>query len=264
MASGAVSSGIEGKRAWVSGATSGLGLACAIALAREGAHVYVNGRDAERTAKAADAVRRESGGSAEPIAADLTDAADIERLRALDLRIDLLVNNNRGPKPATFDDATDEDIAEALALHFWAPLHMVRMFLPGMRQRKFGRIVSITSAMVATPRLVQFASAGARTGFTAMMEALQHEVVVDNVTINQILPERIDSPRQIQMAEDDMRRRGVTFAQARDRQRESIAAKRLGLPEEVGQACVFLCRADSGFISGMNLRLDGGSYPGLL
>lgn len=258
-------SGIAGKSAWVSASSSGLGLACATALAREGAVVYINGRNQDRLQGALELIREKvPGAQVTAVAADLTSPEDRERIKAMDLAIDILVNNNRGPRPAKFPDATDADIDEAFQLHMWAPLAMVRAFLPGMRTRRFGRIVTITSAMVATPRNGQFASAGARTAFTAMMKALQSEVVAENITINQLLPERIDTPRQVQMAHVEMERSGVDFAEARRRQVASIAAGRLGQPEEFAQACVYLCREDSGFVSGMNFRLDGGSYPGLL
>jgi 3-oxoacyl-[acyl-carrier protein] reductase len=134
----------------------------------------------------------------------------------------------------------------------------------GMRARRFGRIVNITSAMVTAPGPRQSASSGARTGLTAVMKGLQRQTVIDNVTINQLLPERIDSGRQIQMARFDAERHGITFEEARRRQAESIAAGRLGRPEEFGAACAFLCGALAGYISGDNLHLDGGSYAGLV
>jgi 3-oxoacyl-[acyl-carrier protein] reductase len=145
-----------------------------------------------------------------------------------------------------------------------APALLMRDFVPGMRQRKFGRIVNITSAMVKTPRTVMALSTGARAGLTAFSKALSLEVVIDNVTINNLLPERIDTDRQRFMAERMMREQGITYDQARLQIVEEIAAKRFGLPHEFGDACAYLCSQQASFISGQNLQLDGGSYPGLV
>jgi 3-oxoacyl-[acyl-carrier protein] reductase len=118
--------------------------------------------------------------------------------------------------------------------------------------------------MVTTPRPFMVASAGARAALTAAMKAVSSQVAPDNVTINNLLPERIDSPRQIEVAHFTMEREGIDFDEARRLQADSIAAKRLGRPEELGATCAFLCSVQAGYISGMNVHLDGGSYPGLV
>ena len=133
-----------------------------------------------------------------------------------------------------------------------------------MRARKFGRIINITSAMVKSPRPHQALSTTARTGLTAFSKAMSLEVAADNVTLNNVLPERIDTPRQVFMTQRMMKLKGLTQEQARDEITQTIAAKRFGTPEEFADACAFLCSAQAGFISGQNLQLDGGSYHGLL
>ena len=143
-------------------------------------------------------------------------------------------------------------------------IELVRQVIDGMCDRRFGRIVNITSAMVTTPRPSMALSSGVRTGLVAVMKGLALEVARHNVTINNLLPERFDTQRQIDMAELAMQRDGVSWEQARATQVESIAAKRLGQPTEFGAACAFLCGAHSGYISGQNLHLDGGSYPALI
>jgi 3-oxoacyl-[acyl-carrier protein] reductase len=117
--------------------------------------------------------------------------------------------------------------------------------------------------MVKTPLAPMGLSTTARTGLTALCKALSREAAADNVTINNLLPERIDTDRQVQMAEIVARVRGISYEEARAEQIASIAARRLGRPEEVGDACAFLCSAQAGFLSGQNLQLDGGSYAGL-
>ena len=152
----------------------------------------------------------------------------------------------------------------ALDANMLAPLAVIRAVLPGMVERRFGRIVNITSAMVKTPVSPMGLSTGARAGLTTVAKALSKDVAKANVTINNLLPERFDTPRQRQMAERMTQREGISLDEARRRIAQTIAARRMGRPEEFGDACAFLCSAQAGFISGQNLQLDGGSYPGLI
>jgi 3-oxoacyl-[acyl-carrier protein] reductase len=267
--------GIAGKWAIVCASSQGLGRACAQALADEGVHVVINGRDEDRLAKAAADIAAAhsavdfravaaSAVAVRAVAADITTPAGRAALLAACPRPDILVTNNAGPKPGPLADATEEDLASALDLHFYAPLALVRAVVDGMRARRFGRIINITSAMVTSPRPSMAASSGARAGMTAVMKGLQQLTVADNVTINQLLPERIDSGRQLQMARLEAEHAGISFDEARRRQAASIAAGRLGRPEEFGAACAFLCSVQASYISGVNLHLDGGSYSGLV
>lgn len=256
--------GIGGRWAIVCGSSQGLGRACAEALGAEGVNVVVSGRDNEKTERTADELRSRTSSDVVPLAADITTPDGRAALLAACERPDILVTNNAGPRPGNLDQVTDDDLARALELHYFAPIGLLRAVLPGMRQRKFGRIVNITSAMVTAPRAAMVASAGARTGMTAVMKAVSRDVAPDNVTINFLLPERIDSPRQVEVARHEMERDGVSYEEARRRQVESIAAQRYGRPDELGAACAFLCSVQASFISGQNLHLDGGSYRGLV
>lgn len=256
--------GIAGKWAIVCASSQGLGRACAEALAAEGVNVVINGRETARLATASAEIHSAHQVAVVPVAADLTEAAGRSALVAACPEPDILVTNNAGPRPGPFGEITEADFTHALQLHFYAPLALVRAVVDGMRQRRFGRIVNITSAMVTTPNPFMAASSAARTGLTAVMKGLQRQTVRDNVTINQLLPERIDSGRQLRMARVEAERDGISFDEARRRQVASIAAGRLGRPEEFGAACAFLCSAQAGYISGDNLHLDGGTYPGLV
>ncbi len=151
-----------------------------------------------------------------------------------------------------------------MLLHYWTPLALVRAVIDGMRARKFGRIVSITSAMVASPHPSQAPSAGARTALWAVMKGLSKTVAIDHVTINQLLPQRIDSPRQIEVARVYSREQNISFEEARRMQAEDMPTGRMGLPSEIAAACAFLCSKHAAYISGTNLRLDGGDYRGLV
>jgi 3-oxoacyl-[acyl-carrier protein] reductase len=256
--------GIAGRKAIVCASTQGLGLACATSLAREGVEVWINGRDAARAQAVAAQLAEQTGATVHGVGADITTEAGRAALLAACPEPDILVNNNAGPPPGKLADWGHDQWIAALEANMLAPALLIRAVVPGMRVRKFGRIVNVTSAMVKSPRPMMALSTGARTGLTAFAKSLSLEVAVDNVTINNLLPERIDTDRQRFMAERMMREEGITMAEARRRIAESIAAKRFGTPKEFGDACAYLCSEQASFVSGQNLQLDGGSYHGLI
>ena len=256
--------GISGRTALVCASSRGLGYACAEALAREGVSVVINGRDPERLKAAALRLQDDAGVLATTVCADVTSVEGRARLLEACPAPDILVNNNAGPEPRPFLSLDEEDWAAALEANMTAPLALVRSVLPHMIEQRFGRIINITSAMVTTPRPHMMMSSGARAGLTAAMKGLSIEVVRHNVTINNLLPERIDTDRQDYMAKKAMQRESIDYDEARRRQVQSISAGRLGEPREFAAACVFLCSALAGYISGQNLHLDGGSYPALI
>lgn len=256
--------GIAGKQALVCASSRGLGRACAEALAAEGVDVVVNGRDEDRLARTVDELRERFDVRIESVAADVTTVEGRQALLAVCPEPDILVTNNAGPAPGSFTAHEHDTWMEALDGNMVAPLMLIRSVIDVMRQQHFGRIVNITSAMVTTPHPTMGLSSGARAGLTAVVKGLSREVAADNVTLNNLLPERIDTDRQLFMAQRAMDARGITFEQARQEQIDSIAAGRLGRPEEFGATCAFLCSAHAGFISGQNIHVDGGSYPGLV
>ena len=256
--------GIRGRKAIVCASSQGLGEACARALAREGVEIVLNGRDPEKLEAVARAIAEEHGVAVHPVAANLNDQAERERLIAACPDADILVNNNAGPPPGNFFDMDHAKWLEALEANLLAPAMMIRGLLPGMQERRFGRVVNITSAMVKTPVGLMALSTTARTGLTALCKSLSKGAAPFNVTINNLLPERIDTPRQEQMARVAMKIGRMTYEEARQQQVDSIAAGRLGLPGEFADACAYLCSAQAGFISGQNLQIDGGSYDGLI
>ncbi len=234
------------------------------ASAREGVHVVVNGRSAETLDRAAFEISSGAKGSVTPVVADLNTQEGRAKLIAACPDADILVNNNDGPPPGDFRYWSDADWHLALNANMLVPLAMIRELMEGMKERRFGRIVNITSAMVKAPRAVMGLSTAARSGLTAMCKGLSTDLAPFNVTINNMLPERFDTDRQKKMAELAMAFRKITMEEARAEIAESIAAKRMGDPAEFGDACAFLCSAQAGFITGQNLQLDGGTYPGLI
>lgn len=256
--------GIEGRTALVCASSRGLGRACAEALAAEGVDVILSGRKAEALHGAVAAINARGRGKASGVVCDVTSAEGRKALLDLCPAPDILINNSAGPSPKLFADIGPEEWGPAVASNMIAPLLLTQAVLPAMKERRFGRIINITSAMVTTPRPHMTLSSAPRAGLTAAMKAISLEVARYNVTINNMLPERIDTDRQQFMAEQTARREKISYDEARRRQVESIAAGRLGIPAEFGAACAFLCSAFAGFISGQNLHLDGGSYPALV
>lgn len=256
--------GIRGRKAIVCAPSRGLGKACATALAREGCSFVINGFDRARRERAATAIRKATGAKVTPMRADINTEQGRAALIAACSDADILVNNNAGPPPGRFDDWKRADWQAAIDANMLAPILMIQALLPGMRARKFGRIVNVTSAMVKSPHSHMGLSTSCRAALTALCKAISRDVAVDNVTINNLLPERIDTDRQRFMAERMMKAEGITREEARRRQAAALPTKRLGLPEEFGHACAHLCSAQAGFISGQNLQLDGRSYQGLL
>lgn len=255
--------GIAGRHAIVAASSAGLGFACAQSLAREGVHVVVNGRDPERLEAAVATLRSASSAEVHGVVGDIAEASTRTALLGACPAPDILVTNNGGPPPGRFSDWGRDQWIAAVDANMVAPLLLIHDVLEGMVERRFGRIVNITSAMVKTPLSPMGLSSAARTGLTSVCKGLSRDVAAANVTINNLLPERIDTGRQRQMAELAVAVKGITLDEAYAEMAATIAAGRLGRPEEVGDACAFLCAAQSGYVSGQSLHLDGGSYEGL-
>ncbi|EJW12115.1 3-oxoacyl-[acyl-carrier protein] reductase [Rhodovulum sp. PH10] len=257
--------GIKGRSAIVCASSQGLGRACATALAREGCRVIVNGRTAEKVKTTAAEIAAETGAEVVPVVADITTEQGRAALVAACPEADILVTNNAGPPPGKLEDWDHDAWIRAVEANMLPGLLLMRALIPGMQARRFGRIVNITSAMVKSPHLPMMGlSTAARAGLTAASKAISRAVATDNVTINNLLPERIDTDRQRFMAERIMREKGISFADARAEIVATIAANRMGTPKEFGDACAYLCSDQAGYISGQNLQLDGGSYAGLM
>lgn len=256
--------GITGRKALLCASSAGLGLACATSLAREGVVVFINGRDEGRLRDAQSAIQEAGGQRCEIIAADITTDAGREKLLLRCPEPDILVTNNAGPPPGSLEDWDTPAWASALQTHLITPALLIRSLIPGMTARKFGRIVNITSAMVKSPRPHMGLSTAPRAALTALSKAVSLDVAKHNVTLNNLLPERIDTGRQAFMIQRMATRDKIPTDEARRRISDSLAAKRFGLPSEFGDACAFLCSQQAGFISGQNIQIDGGSYPGLI
>lgn len=255
---------INGRKAIVCASSRGLGKACAMALAAEGCEVFINGRDATSLKEAAMGICDSTGLEVVQVVADLNTRTGREALLAACPAPDILVTNNGGPPPGKFQDWDLECWQQALEANMLSAVLLIQAVIEGMRERRFGRIVNITSAMVKSPRLPMGLSTAARAGLTAFSKALSAEVIRDNVTVNNLLPERIATDRLAYMTGQLAKHRNISLEEARAEMLRPVPARRFGTPEEFAAACAFLCAAQAGYITGQNLQLDGGAYTGLI
>ncbi len=276
--------GIKGRRAIVCASSKGLGRACAMALANEGVHVTLTARGAEALAKTAAEIRKANPGvTVTEVAGDITTPAGREATLKACPDPDILVNNAGGPPPGDFRNWTRDDWIKALDANMLTPIELIKATVDGMMARKFGRIVNITSAAVKAPIEVLGLSNGARTGLTGFVAGiarktvinnvtgltgfvagLSRKTVINNVTINGLLPGPFETDRLIGTAKAEADKRGITPDQVMVERAKLNPAGRFGDPEEFGLACAFLCGAKAGFITGQNILLDGGAFPGTL
>jgi 3-oxoacyl-[acyl-carrier protein] reductase len=256
--------GIEGKTAIVCAASKGLGRACARSLAANGVQVTIAARTAGPLEETAEDIRRDFAVEAAEVVADVTAPDGREAILAACPRPDILVNNAGGPPHGDFRDWGRDDWIAALDANMLSAIEMIRATLDGMIERRFGRVVNITSAAVKAPIAGLGLSNGARAGLTGFVAGLARQTVPHNVTINNLLPGPFDTERLRGNARATAARDGRDPEEVLDERRRAHPAGRFGRPEEFGEACAFLCGAQAGYITGQNLLIDGGGYPGTL
>jgi 3-oxoacyl-[acyl-carrier protein] reductase len=256
--------GIRGKSALVCAASKGLGRACAISLGREGVDLVIVARTRETLEAAAADIRKDSGAKVLTVAADITTAEGRTLALAAAPHYDILVNNAGGPPPGDFRNWTREDWIKALDANMLTPIELIKATVDGMIARKFGRIVNITSSAVKAPIDILGLSNGARTGLTGFVAGISRKTVKHNVTINGLLPGPFDTARLRSNIETGAKSSGKTVEQVAEERRAANPAGRFGDPAEFGDACAYLCSAQAGFITGQNILLDGGAFPGTL
>jgi 3-oxoacyl-[acyl-carrier protein] reductase len=254
--------GISGRMAIVCASSKGLGRACALALAQAGCDLVMNGRNSETLAAAAKDIRERTGVAVHETPGDLNDAATRAALVAAASEADILVNNNGGPPFKPFAAITREDILAGVEANMLTPIALVQALLPGMARRKFGRIINITSGSVRAPIAGLDVSSGARAGLTAFLASVARKHARDNVTINAILPGAFETDRQRAAIERSAAQQGVSVEAARAEAQARSPAQRFGDPDEFGALCAFLASAKAGFITGQNVLIDGGAFPG--
>ncbi len=256
--------GLKGKKAIVCAASKGLGRACAVSLAREGVDLAIIARTPGPLEETASEIAHSTGVSVTPIAADVTTEAGRAALLAACPAPDILVNNAGGPPPGDFRDWTRDDWIAAVDANMLTPIELIKATVDGMIERRFGRIVNITSSAVKAPIDILGLSNGARAGLTGFVAGIARKTVRHNVTINALLPGPFETDRLRGTIKAVADASGRPFDEVWAERAAQNPAGRFGYPEEFGEACAFLCGLHAGYITGQNLLIDGGNFPGTL
>ena len=257
--------GIEGKWALVCAASKGLGKGCAAALVREGVNVVITARGNDALQATAAELRALNGAvQVRAVAGDITTAIGRAAALAACPQVDILVNNAGGPPPGDFRTWDREAWIKALDANMLTPIELIRTVIDPMTERGFGRIVNITSAAVKAPIDALGLSNGARSGLTGFVAgvARQPRVASRNVTLNNLLPGPFDTDRLRSNTDGAAQKTGRPFDELWAERMQANPSRRFGSADEFGALCAFLCSAHAGYITGQNLLLDGGAYPG--
>ena len=254
--------GIAGRTAIVCAASRGLGRACAVSLAQAGVSLTIVARRQDVLEDTAAEIRAATGVDVTAVAADITTPEGRGRTLAACPAPDILINNAGGPPPGDFRNWSREDWIAALDANMLTPIEMIRLTLPRMTERGFGRIVNITSSAVKAPIPILGLSNGARSGLTGFVAGLAREVAPTGVTINNLLPGPFDTDRIRNVVKAEAEKQGRPFDEAFADRARDIPMRRIGKPEEFGATCAFLCSVHAAFMTGQNVLLDGGGYPG--
>jgi 3-oxoacyl-[acyl-carrier protein] reductase len=254
--------GLQGKKAIVCASSQGLGRACALALAEAGVSLVINGRDPVKLDLVAEEIRQATGVKVTPVTADITTTDGQAALLAACPEPDILVNNNGGPPFRDFRTLERQALLDGVTMNMVTPIELIQKVLDPMVERGFGRIVNITSVSVKMPVAGLDLSSGARAGLTAFVSGIARTVVDKNVTINNLLPGYFDTGRLRAGFAASAARAGSSADEVAAEWQETVPAKRFGEVSELGHVCAFLCSARAGYITGQNILVDGGLFPG--
>lgn len=253
--------GISGRKAIICASSRGLGRSCAIALAEAGCDVVINGRDEKALKATADLIRSTTGISVTEVIADVSTREGQEALLAACPTPDILVNNNGGPPRKDYTELDRASMIEGVIQNMVTPIELIQAVAGHMCDQGFGRIVNITSLSVRMPIEGLDLSSGARAGLTAFLAGVSRQIAGKGVTINNLLPGKMDTDRLKGGFERAASQSGQSVDAIRAAQAAEIPAGRFGTADEFGKTCAFLCSAHAGYLTGQNILLDGGLFP---
>ena len=260
--------GIKGRVAFVAAASKGLGRAVGEELAAEGVDLFLCARGSDALQQAANEIARSSGVRVIASAGDVSKSGDVSRLvrEAIDQlgRIDILVTNAGGPPSGKFESLSAENWSEAVDLTLLSVVNLTREILPGMKERRWGRVINITSIAAKQPVEGLMLSNSVRAAVTGFAKTLSNEVAPFGITINNILPGYTRTERVEQLSAKTAEREGIPREQALSKWEGEIPMQRLGEPEEFGAAAAFLASERASYITGVSLPVDGGWIRALL
>ena len=252
--------GLTGKKAIVCASSKGLGLGCTQALAKAGVNLVMCARGKELLEKEAANIRTETGVTVKTVACDITSAQGREAVLAAAGNVDILVNNAGGPPPGDFRDWTRDDWIKALDANMLTAIELIKAVIDPMINRRFGRIVNITSGSVKSPIPQLGLSNGARSGLTGFVGGIARQVAKHNVTINGLLPGQFNTDRIESLIDNTSRQQNKSREEVRADLEARNPSGRLGHIHEFGFACAFICSAHSGYLVGQNILVDGGNF----
>lgn len=252
--------GIKGRRAIVCASSKGLGRGCAEKLAEAGVALTLNARSEAPLRATAEHIEKTYGVEVKVVAADVTTDEGRAALLAAEPKADILVNNAGGPPPGLWSDWGREEWLKAINGNMLTPILLMTAVLPGMIERKWGRVVNITSGTVKSPIPTLGLSNAARAGLTGFVAGTARQVAKHGVTINNLLPGTHATDRHESLMQNAAKSQNVSVDQAKANAYAALPTGRPGTPEEFGAACAFLCSVFAGFIVGQNLLLDGGAF----
>ena len=254
---------LTGKWALVCAASKGLGKGCASALVREGVNVVITARGAEALAATAAELRALGVAEVRVVAGDITTPEGRAAALAACPQVDILINNAGGPPPGDFREWDREVWIKALDANMLTPIELMKATVDAMAARGFGRVINITSGAVKAPINVLGLSNGARSGLTGFVAGLARSgIAAHGVTINGLLPGAFDTDRLRTTMIAGAKKAGQDPDAMRKAREQTIPARRFGTADEFGAVCAFLCSVQAGYLTGQNILLDGGSYPG--
>ncbi len=254
--------GISGKHAIVCASSKGLGRACAMSLAQNGVSVVINGRGEKALDQTARDIASATGIEVIQVQGDVGRPEIQRALLSACPAPDILVNNNGGPPFRNFKALDRAAMVAGVTMNMITPIELIQSTIDGMAERGFGRIVNVTSLSVKMPIPGLDLSSGARAGLTSFLAGVAPKYAAQNVTINNLQPGFFLTERHDAAWKQAMDERGLTLQEAIAERAATVPAKRFGNPVEFGEACAFLCGANSGYITGQNILIDGGRFPG--
>ena len=258
--------GLSGKVALIAASSKGLGKACALAFAREGARVVICARDKETLVQTENELRRQCNADVLSIPCDLTDGGSIKNL-VRDVTgsfgtIDVLVNNAGGPSPGYFLDMQDDAWDQAYQLSLMSSVRLTREVLPFMKKQKYGRIVNITSVTVKQPIDQLVLSNSLRMGVIGWAKTLSNQVAGEGITINNVCPGWTRTGRVDALLRNQAGDQGISVEDAERKITDLIPMRRMGTPDEFAELVVFLASNSAAYITGTTIQIDGGLTAG--
>jgi len=253
--------GISGRKAIVCASSEGLGKGCAIALAQAGCEVIINARTQKTVDATVTEIHDMTGAKVIGVAGDVSTPEAQQALLAACPEPDILINNNGGPPRKNWNDLDRQSILNGVVQNMVTPIELIQATAPGMAERGFGRIVNITSLSVLMPIEGLDLSSGARAGLTAFLAGVRPLYAGRNVTMNNVLPGKMDTKRLRGGITAGAKAAGIEFEEAAQKQMDEIPAGRFGTAEEFGNTCAFMCSAHAGYMTGQNILIDGGLFP---